>query len=167
MRGDSPQCGEMSRSDRGARARRAPPAGGEGWPGVAISWLPATLQSPSVTAFPFWHFVPPPPYRGSLSSRGAALLWGRALLARAILRYRKTPRANTVRPYAPVPIGLYGAASPTPRAILRCITDPKASASPQLKRHPAFLSAARKILRSQTARQTPVRRRAQTRRAVR
>ena len=28
--GDSPQCGEMSRSDRGARARRAPPAGGGG-----------------------------------------------------------------------------------------------------------------------------------------
>ena len=28
--GDSPQCGEMSRSDRGVRARRAPPAGGGG-----------------------------------------------------------------------------------------------------------------------------------------
>ena len=28
--GDSPQCGEMSRSDRGARARRAPPIGGGG-----------------------------------------------------------------------------------------------------------------------------------------
>jgi len=30
VKGDSPQCGEMSRSDRGARARRAPPVGGGG-----------------------------------------------------------------------------------------------------------------------------------------
>ena len=39
---------------------------------------PATLQSPSVTAHPFWHFVPSPPCRGSLSSRGAfafSLFW--------------------------------------------------------------------------------------------
>ena len=30
-------------------------------------------QSASLTALPLWHFVPPPPYRGSLSRRGSLL----------------------------------------------------------------------------------------------
>ena len=32
LRGDSPQCGEMSRSDREARPRERSRAAGEGWP---------------------------------------------------------------------------------------------------------------------------------------
>ena len=62
--------------------RGAPPLGGEGWPGVAISWLPATPQSPAVTA----------PLKGS----------------RWVIRRRQTPRANTVRPYTLFPIGPAG-----------------------------------------------------------
>ena len=45
MRGDSPQCGEMSRSDRGARPRKRSRAAGEGWPGGQKS----TPNHPSVT----------------------------------------------------------------------------------------------------------------------
>ena len=36
MRGDSPQCGEMSRSDRGVRPRKRSRAAGEGWLGCYL-----------------------------------------------------------------------------------------------------------------------------------
>ena len=75
--GDSPQRGEMSRSDRGVRPRKqSRRAGGERehrlYPKLRTRQgsLP---QSASLTALPLWHFVPPPPYRGSLSHRGSLL----------------------------------------------------------------------------------------------
>ena len=59
----------------------------------------ATPGHPSPTdagAFPFWHFVPPPPYRGSLSSRGATLYPIEFLLAPegSIGRGRKGVKKN-------------------------------------------------------------------------
>ena len=75
--GDFPQRGEMSRSDRGVRPRkRSRRAGGERehrlYPKLRTRQgsLP---PSASLTALPLQHFVPPPPYRGSLSHRGSLL----------------------------------------------------------------------------------------------
>ena len=70
LRGDSPQCGEMSRSDREARPRERSRAAGEGWPQRHETY-PSHPSPPIGGAFPLWHFVPPPPYRGSLSSKGS------------------------------------------------------------------------------------------------
>ena len=39
--------------------------------GARAAWLKGPPLTACGGALPFWHFVPPPPYRGSLSSRGA------------------------------------------------------------------------------------------------
>ena len=58
-------------------------------------------QSPAVTAVPFWHFVPPPPARGSLSRRGSLSPSPSAPVGRIHLSQRERQEALPVCPWCP------------------------------------------------------------------
>ena len=94
VKGDSPQCGEMSRSDRGARRV-------SGWHGVSrdggIGARARVDRYMGKVTIPHRLSAEPPLHKGAFCVRVGV----DSISARAIWQQRKTPRANNVRPYNP------------------------------------------------------------------